>query len=778
MPENLFSNSPAVWIALAAGFLALPLMIHLINRLRYRRVPWAAMEFLRISQRKNRHRIWLKQLLLLLARMAILGTLLLMFSHLGCRDTSWTNLLGRGVTHHYLLLDDSLSMSASDEAGTSGFERARQTALKILERAYGEPGQVLSVLRWSQIPPPAESTAGDKDHATPPRWDWQAQSLDRQTQESIRKFLESLPRSALACGPEPVAEIVEDAIRSRPDETAIVYWLSDFRHDDWHSDGRMPQRLQSLRDIAQRIELLRCDTVSRENLAIRQLRPVGNVRSMQVPISLSITVENFGQRSARNVTVSLSQRPISSPDGKQIVEGDPEPLPTLFIEEIPPGGAVTRMFNTAFAEPGSYLVRAELPADPLREDNLRSVIVEVSPTRRVLVLEGPTGNAAAPFLERALGAKGLTGLSVDTRPLDYLRDPVDHSLEEYDVILVSAVSSLNEAAVDRLERFVDRGGGLGWFLGPELDRAFYERSLYRGGQGLFSVPLAGPVEIPVRGSEDPPDVVASEHPLLAALRSLRNSPLDLVQIERAYVPAPQWRESREDSTVPTRDVAFPCTLRGDPRRPLMVLDRFGRGRTALIMTTAAPTWNNWARNPTFVVVALLLQDHLAVGRFPDEELIVGQAWRWPVQPGGGETLLLQTPATAERPGQAVLLEPRSPEGGAAEFCLSRDVAGRCLNDEPGVYAVTVPASGAGGRTTLHAVGVDCTESSLETPTASLLTARFGKQAQVLAWDEFRATLEQGPASPLTRALLLLVGGLLLAESALAYFNSYHPRSSP
>ncbi len=777
MPENLFSNSPAVWIALAAGLLAIPVLIHLINRLRYRRVPWAAMEFLRISQRKNRHRLWLKQLLLLLARMAILSVLLLMFSHLGCRDTSWTNLLGRGVTHHYLLLDDSLSMSASDEAGTSGLERARQTALKILERAQGKPGQLLSVLRWSQIPPPAETAVGDSQ-APPPQWNWQAQLLDRQTQDSIVKFLESLPRSALAAGPEPVADIVEQAIRSRPDETAIVYWLSDFRHEDWRSDHRMPRRLESLREVAQRIELLRCDTVSRENLAIRQLRPVGNVRAVQVPIPFSITVDNFGQSSARNITVSLNQRPISSPDGKQIVQGDREPLPNLFIEEIPPGGSVTRIFNTAFAEPGSYLVRAELPTDPLREDNLREAVVSASPARRVLVLEGPTGNAAAPFLERALGAKGLTGIAVETRPLDYLRDPVDQSLEEYDVILVSAVASLDQAAVGRLEGFVERGGGLAWFLGPELDRAFFEQSLYRGGQGLFSVPLAGPVEIPSRGSEDPPDVVASQHPLLAALRSLRNSPLDLVQIKRVYVPAPEWRESREGSTEPARDVDLPCTLRGDPRRPLIVLDRFGRGRTALVMTTAAPTWNNWARNPTFVVVAMLLQDHLAAGRYPDEDLIVGRAWRWPVHPGDSETLLLQTPVTAERPGESVLLEPQSLEGGGAEFCLSRDVTGRCLNDEPGVYAVTVPAAGPGGRTTLHAVGVDCTESSLETPTASLLTARFGKQAQVLAWDEFHAALEQVPASPLTRVLLVLVGGLLLAESALVYLNSYHPRSSP
>ena len=36
--------------------------------------------------------------------------------------------------------------------------------------------------------------------------------------------------------------------------------------------------------------------------------------------------------------------------------------------------------------------------------------------------------------------------------------------------------------------------------------------------------------------------------------------------------------------------------------PLVVEHSFGKGRVMAFLTTAAPTWNNWAGNPGFVVV--------------------------------------------------------------------------------------------------------------------------------------------------------------------------------
>ena len=65
-----------LWLGLP--LVGLPVLIHLINLLRHRRVEWAAMEFLLVSQRKHRRWIILKQLLLLLLRMAAVAMIVFM----------------------------------------------------------------------------------------------------------------------------------------------------------------------------------------------------------------------------------------------------------------------------------------------------------------------------------------------------------------------------------------------------------------------------------------------------------------------------------------------------------------------------------------------------------------------------------------------------------------------------------------------------------------------------------------------------------------------------
>ena len=58
-----FLNSLLLWsgLALATG----PIIIHLLNRRRFRILDWAAMEFLLESVRRNRRRVRLEELLLL-----------------------------------------------------------------------------------------------------------------------------------------------------------------------------------------------------------------------------------------------------------------------------------------------------------------------------------------------------------------------------------------------------------------------------------------------------------------------------------------------------------------------------------------------------------------------------------------------------------------------------------------------------------------------------------------------------------------------------------------
>src|SRR5436190_23170444 len=137
--------------ALTWGFLLalVPLLIHLINMMRHRRIQWAAMEFLLASYKKHRKWIWLKQLLLLLARMIAVALVVAMLAQLKTRD-QWLAIFGGRVTHHYVVLDDSYSMS-DRVAGASAMDAAKNVLGAIIGRASQQDSpQKLTLIRYSQ----------------------------------------------------------------------------------------------------------------------------------------------------------------------------------------------------------------------------------------------------------------------------------------------------------------------------------------------------------------------------------------------------------------------------------------------------------------------------------------------------------------------------------------------------------------------------------------------------------------------------------------------------
>src|SRR2546423_12514278 len=94
------------WYMAAGGALvSSPILIHLINRMRFKRIRWAAMEFLLKSQKRNRRRLIIEQLILLLLRilMVLLVALLVARWIYGGNNSSTG-------TAHVVVIDDSLSM--------------------------------------------------------------------------------------------------------------------------------------------------------------------------------------------------------------------------------------------------------------------------------------------------------------------------------------------------------------------------------------------------------------------------------------------------------------------------------------------------------------------------------------------------------------------------------------------------------------------------------------------------------------------------------------------
>src|SRR5258708_31670636 len=80
--------TPGFFIA-GASLAALPIVIHILNRWRYKIVPWAAMEYLLSAMKKNRRRLKFEQWLLLVTRWLLMRLVVLALARpLGCGQSS------------------------------------------------------------------------------------------------------------------------------------------------------------------------------------------------------------------------------------------------------------------------------------------------------------------------------------------------------------------------------------------------------------------------------------------------------------------------------------------------------------------------------------------------------------------------------------------------------------------------------------------------------------------------------------------------------------------
>src|SRR3954464_12235421 len=115
------------WFMVAGGALvSSPIIIHLINRMRFKRIRWAAMEFLLKSQKRNRRRLIIEQLILLLLRILLIllaGFLVARVLPIGAGQ--------RGATH-VIIVDDTMSMLDKNK-DADAFNTGVKQIGKILE---------------------------------------------------------------------------------------------------------------------------------------------------------------------------------------------------------------------------------------------------------------------------------------------------------------------------------------------------------------------------------------------------------------------------------------------------------------------------------------------------------------------------------------------------------------------------------------------------------------------------------------------------------------------
>ncbi len=716
--------------ALLAGLalVAVPVLIHLLSRVRRRPIEWAAMEFLLASQQQRKRKVWMEEWLLLLLRMLAIAGIVLVVAQ-PVMNPRWAAAWGTARTHYVVLLDDSYSMADRGEADTA-FDQARGVVERLgLAAAERRNPGVFTLLRFSRAP-------GDR-----PRADLLAEPLTRDFPARLADTLRGLKVGAGDWGPGDALAALAKLLGEPSGERRLLYLVSDFRQRNWHE---APELLDQLRDwtvAGGELELVQCADAARANLALTRLELEPGILAAGVPARVLLGVTNWGTSLVENVPVELAE--------------DDQPRPSLRLDRIGPGQTELRRVEVAFGTAGPHAIEARLPGDPVVVDNTRYAAVEVPLENAQLVVAADDELTDAAFLARALAPGGTirTGLTAQLEPASRLdRQP----LERWSAVWLADPGRLSTGAIAALESYLEAGGRVVVFVGPQTDSEEITRAWYRDGESWFPTAVGPAAELIDEQLDSAADLVPGEHPMFRVFAGQRNSFLASVVVQQ-YLPVIGGAASDR----PPYEVL--ARLRNDA--PLVLRSRFGRGQVVAVLTSAAPDWNNWARNPSYVVALLELAGSLAsqgggeagyrVGEPIELELGSGQfqpAITWQV-PGDESPLSQVSEATATGSGLTARLD---------------DTA------RPGIYRAEMTALEGPPRARWLAVNVEPGEGDLT------LWAQAEREESLGGIPHRWHRASQFSSSPrelagwnLTAAMLLVLVGILVGEQLLAYRASHH-----
>ncbi len=743
---NHFFN-PA-FIAGGACLVASPIVIHLINRMRYRRVRFAAMEFLLQSQQRNQRRLLLEQLLLLLMRILIVIGIVMLISRL-ILDPAQMSVFRGAQSHHVILIDDSLSMR--DRWGeTSAFAEAVSVVNRIAMGGAQQPNtQKLTLVRLSQPDRPLFSERNVND-------DFVTELSSRLDAQSFKCTHQGLDLTTGLTASGKLLANDRGTIRH-------LHVISDFRERDWQDQKAIASAIEGLTATGVTVNLVRAVPETHSNLGVTELTGDTQVAAVDVPLRMRLSVRNFGFQLATDVRLSIFD--------------NNEKLPaSVVFEKIEPQTEVTHDFEVRLTTPTAHKLRVSLDADSLAEDNVRSLAIDVPKTIPVLIVDGDPAGEDGSYIADAIAADPkATGYGAIVENIEYLRR---RPLDGFSCIYLLNVPELPADSIDALERYVAGGGGLAWFVGDSIRPAHYNDALYRNGTGLFPVPLdMAPRELIVDPTNPGSDLLASGHPLFRIFAGEDNALIKLVRIFQFFPVARDW--VRDDQLRKDRVHTIASIRSRDP----IILERpFGKGRVIACLTTAQPDWNNWATDNSFVVVQLELVKYLARTDHNPERRTVGEPISVTLDPAeytesveiltpgdeGDRTIRLQAaPEKSDDPSTESSKTTKQPLRLHARFSDT---------DEPGVYTVRLLRQSQVNEDRLIAYNPPASEGDLVIASTSDLRKRLGSSAGVsiqefgqLDWVEGR---EAG--SEIRQWLIWTLFILLVLEQTLAYRLGYHP----
>ncbi len=386
-----------LWFLLA---LAIPIIIHLFHFRRFKKVYFTNVKFLREIKDEKSTRNKLRNILVLLSRLAALACLVFAFAQpFLTKDNQQTK---SGKNNVSIFIDNSFSMQASSE-DIPLLDKAKRKAEDIA-KAYANTDQFQIMsheLKGSQS-----------------RW---------LNQENAIINIDEITISPKV-SPLSISQLRQE--QSRPaDGNHIVYYLSDFQKSI--SDLKIPE------DSITEFNLLPFQAIKERNISIDSAWFRSVVPAINQNNKLMFRVENHSDEDIDDVRVSIE------------LNGETRPEGTI---DIAAKSVITDTINLLITEPGWHRLKIKIEDYPIQFDDEYFVRFNIKEKVDVLAINQDSGNRYLSALFAGLSAFSLENVQASNIKYD--------EFENYSLIIVNDLNAISSGLASELESYIKAGGNV------------------------------------------------------------------------------------------------------------------------------------------------------------------------------------------------------------------------------------------------------------------------------------------------------------------------------
>ena len=330
---------------------SIPIIIHLLNRRRFRRVEWAPMRYLKLTIQKNRRKIQIEELLLLLLRIALLVLLFFFLARPVLNPTGLERWLGTGGrSSQVVVVDDSVSMGYV-AGGSPAFRRAKETASALLGATRPQDRCTLVTTSAPRTPVLHEVEGTRRD-------DLSGATL-------------ALPLTGTHAAWPSVLEGLDEVLRSCTYPSRQLTIITDLRKAGWEGGVSQVARRWEKDGVRVRVVDVGADEVA--NVAIQSLSPLDRTVLAGAESRWEAVVRNDSTRALAGT--------------KAVLRVDDKPT-EVSLPEIAPRQTVRVALTVQFPGSGPHDLSLQIPDDELPGDNQHWAAVPVKDSLLIRLVDG------------------------------------------------------------------------------------------------------------------------------------------------------------------------------------------------------------------------------------------------------------------------------------------------------------------------------------------------------------------------------------------------------